>query len=398
MIIYSFLIKYDKISKMKLIFEIFLFIILIIKTFSITVYHCSNMDFLYEQCMLNYTDKNGDTHILLKKCPENKICQPTRDYSMGFCIYNIKELPPGHYCYYSSECSTRICIDYICIGYGHNRYCNPDKKECGNHLTCKKTLDNKEKRYVYKCLPVTKIYTTCENNDDCDFNLVCSYYQKNSKIKNDFNTTLTINNKNFNNLNQIKNYFNSSEYLNLAKNKYCINLSSMKNGDITNEEKACETGQLIPIEYSSGKFEYICGSKKRIIKNCNKYNKCIIEVDLGLEKNIEIEQDCIFSNIGNSICPLDQKEKAWKNYLNVFNKYYEENRVVLNEKFHVSYDKFTLKNKEVMEAFWQYYDWIHNIEGDECAKDYFFIKNKAYFIIYNIYYYFLILLLNILFL
>ena len=40
------------------------------------------------------------------------------------------------------------------------------------------------------------------------------------------------------------------------------------------------------------------------------------------KKNIEIEQDCIFSNIGNLICPLDEKGKAWKNYLNAFNKYY----------------------------------------------------------------------------
>ena len=48
---------------------------------------------------INYTDIKSDTHILLKKCSENKICQQTLDYSMGFCIYNIKELIAEHYYY-----------------------------------------------------------------------------------------------------------------------------------------------------------------------------------------------------------------------------------------------------------------------------------------------------------
>ena len=58
--------------------------------------------------VINYTDIKSDTHILLKKCSENKICQQTLDYSMDFWIYNIKELTAEHYCYYTSECSTLI--------------------------------------------------------------------------------------------------------------------------------------------------------------------------------------------------------------------------------------------------------------------------------------------------
>ena len=58
--------------------------------------------------VINYTDIKSDTHILLKKCSENKICQPTLDYFIGFFIYNIKELTAEHYCYYESECSTLI--------------------------------------------------------------------------------------------------------------------------------------------------------------------------------------------------------------------------------------------------------------------------------------------------
>ena len=83
---------------------------------------------------------------------------------------------------------------------------------------------------------------------------------------------------------------------------------------------ACESGQLIPIISDKEIKGYICGTKKRIIKDCDKDYKCLIEVDIGLKQNIELEQDCLFSNIGNLICPLDQKEKAWKNYLDVFQK------------------------------------------------------------------------------
>ena len=49
-----------------------------------------------------------------------------------------------------------------------------------------------------------------------------SYYQKKSKIKNDINITLTINNKNLNDFDGNKNYFNSSHYLNLTKNNIAL--------------------------------------------------------------------------------------------------------------------------------------------------------------------------------
>lgn len=372
---------------MKIKLKILLLIIYFTKSISISVYHCSPMDFMYQQCMLNYTDKNGDTHILLKQCPENKICQPTRDYSMGFCIYNIKELSPGHKCYYFSQCSTRYCLNNICQGYSINKYCNHDKMECDNRLTCKKTLEERENRYVYKCQNVSELNEPCENNYECGFNLVCGYYQNLSGINTDKNNI---------EFNDIKTYFNSSDFFNLTKNKYCMNISSIENGGISNEEMACESGQLIPIEITPEKIGYICGSKKQIIKNCNNYNKCIIEVDIGLENNIQIEQDCIFSNIGNLICPLDEKEKAWKNYLEKRKNIFKQ--IKNKESLHIPYDKFTLQNNEVMEAYWEYYDWIHSIEGDECTKDYFFIKNKGNIIIYNIYYILGILLLYILFL
>ena len=353
---------------------IFILIFLSFKSIiSITVYQCSNMQFLSEQCMLNYTDKNGDTHILLKMCQENKICQPSRDYSMGFCILNVKELSTMNKCYYSAQCSTRVCSE-VCAGYIENKYCNPEKMECGNNMTCRKTFE--DKRYVYKCLNVSEIYEECDNNNDCGFNLVCGYNKSLNEIVNSASNVNDIN------LTEIINYMNSTDYLNLTENKYCINRASLGIGNITNEEMACESGQLIPIISDKEIKGYICGTKKRIIKDCDKDYKCLIEVDIGLKQNIELEQDCLFSNIGNLICPLDQKEKAWKNYLDVHNKKYTEEK--LEKKIHVPYDKYSLQSGEVLRAYWEYFDWIHSIEGDECSKQYFFINNKSNMILYNI--------------
>jgi len=359
---------------MKKKFSIFVFTFLLFKSvISITVYQCSNMQFLSEQCMLNYTDKNGDTHILLKMCQENKICQPSRDYSMGFCIFNVKELSPMNKCYYPAQCSTRICGE-VCHGYVENKYCNPEKMECANNMNCRKTLED-NKRYVYKCLNVSEIYEECDNNNDCGFNLVCGYNKSLNEIISSESNANNIN------LTDIINYMNSTDYLNLTENKYCINRASLENGIITNEEMACESGQLIPIMSEQEIKGYICGTKKRIIKNCDKDYKCLIEVDIGLEQNIELEQECLFSNVGNLICPLDQKEKAWKNYLDVHNKKYEKEN--LEKKIHVPYDKYSLQSGDVLRAYWEYFDWIHSIEGDECSKQYFFINNKSNMIVYN---------------
>ena len=355
---------------------------------SITVYQCSNMDFLQDQCMLKYTDKNGDTHILLKKCPENSICQPNRDYTMGFCIFNAKELPPMNKCYYSSQCSTRTCSE-VCQGYLENKYCNPSKMECNSGLNCRKIFE--EYRYVYKCLNISQKNEQCENNNDCGFNLVCAYNQRINEI---INSNPDINSNNIS-YNDIYNLMNSTFYLNMTQNKTCIDRASLNNGVITNEQMACKSGDLIPIEQGQEIIGYICGSKKRIKKNCDKNNKCVIEVDFGLSNTVEVEQDCLFSNIGNLICPLNQKENAWNNYLNTFKKIYDEEE--LEGEIHIPYDKYTLQNIDVMWSYWEYFDWIHNIEGDECSKEYFFMNNNANMILYNIYYIIDILLLYILF-
>ena len=352
---------------------IFIFFLFFLKTISITVYHCSNMDLQNDQCMLNYTDKNGDTHILLKICPDNKICQPSKDYSMGFCVFNVRQLTPRSKCFYTAQCSTRIC-DEVCLGYGEDKYCNPEKMECDNNMTCRKTFE--DNRYVYKCLNISGEGEKCDNSNECGLNLVCGYN------KNIISIIPYLDIKKIN-LKDIKNYFNSSEYLNLTQNKFCIKRASLKNGTITNEEMACKSGQLIPIELYNGEIGYICGSKNKIIKDCDKNYKCTIEVDIGLSEKIELEQDCLFSNIGNLICPLNQKENAWKNYLNVYNNIYSKE---IEKKIHIPYDKYTLQDGKVVEAYWEYFDWIHSIEGDECSKNYFFIKNKSQMFSYNLYY------------
>ena len=356
-------------KKKKNLLNIIIFLLSFMKTFSIIIYQCSTINLLSDQCMLNYTDKNGDTHILLKICPENTICQAISDYSMGFCITNIKEVYPGDDCNYNSQCSTRDCSDSICYGFEENKYCNPNKMECKNNMSCRKIFE--EYRYVYKCLNVSEEGEKCENNNECGFNMVCG-------------TNFDFNMNNNMKITRIKEYIEYDEYLSLNNNKSCIKTASLQNGIITNEEMACKSGQLIPIEIFPGKKDYICGSKQKIIKNCDKYSKCIIEVDIGSFGKIELEQECIMSVIGNLICPLNQKELAWKNYLNIHQKNYEKEKS--KDKIHIPYNKYTLKNGEVSKAWWEYNDWIHSIEGDECSKDYFFIKNGSNEIRYKIYY------------
>ena len=100
----------------------------LIKINTLTIYHCSNFDLLSQQCMLNWTDNNGNTHISLKKCHHTQICKPNKDDSMGFCLENLKNVLPGEKCNYISECITNLCYDHLCFGYREHEYCNPKKK------------------------------------------------------------------------------------------------------------------------------------------------------------------------------------------------------------------------------------------------------------------------------
>ena len=355
---------------------------------SITIYECSKIELISEQCMLNWTDKNGNTHISLKTCPNTKICKTNRDKSMGFCIDNLKTVFAGEQCNYISECITNILdSNHYCIGIGEHLYCNPKKKDCNPKLSCRLTERNKE--IAYRCANLSKINETCEINDHCELRLVCA---KNKNIS-ELNITT---NESYINISDIPNYIDKDDYLNLTYNKTCINRASLKNGELVDEAMACESGELIKINIFNDTEELICGSKEKIIKDCDLNKKCILQVDIGIFGKIPMEQECIFTALGNLVCPLNEKEKAWKKYLEKYEEILIKDEIIEEEKsedskkeisykVHIPYYKDTLKNSELSEYFWKYNDWIHNIDADECVKQYFFVNNKSESFYYNIY-------------
>ena len=115
--------------------------------------------------MLNWTDKNSNTHISLKRCHHTQDCKSNKDYSMGFCIDNLKNVLPGEKCYYKPECITNLCYEHICCGYNDHQYCNPRKKYCNPNLSCILTYENMES--AYRCSNLSDIEEECENNDHC---------------------------------------------------------------------------------------------------------------------------------------------------------------------------------------------------------------------------------------
>ena len=143
--------------------------------------------------------------------------------------------------------------------------------------------------------------------------------------------------------------------------------------------------------------ESICVSKKEIIKNCNENNICIIKANFGNKTEIEIAQDCMISVRGNEFCPLNQKEIAWKKYLNTYQNYYDEQKVELkkNIEMHFPVYKDTFNNYEISQLFWYYKEWQYIIEADICTKEFFFLNNKAtklnYSLIYLLYIYIFLL-------
>ena len=143
--------------------------------------------------------------------------------------------------------------------------------------------------------------------------------------------------------------------------------------------------------------ESICVSKKEIIKNCNENNICIIKANFGNKTEIEIAQDCMISVRGNEFCPLNQKEIAWKKYLNTYQNYYDEQKVELkrNTEMHFPVYKDIFNNYEISQLFWYYKEWQYIIEADICTKEFFFLNNKAtilnYSLIYLLYIYIFLL-------
>ena len=358
-----------------------------LKTNSITIYQCANFDLLPQQCMLNWTDKNGNTHISLKTCSNTQICKSNKDYSMGFCMDNLKNVLPGESCNFKPECITNLCYESVCLGYVEHDYCNPKKKDCNPNLSCRLNYENRE--LAYRCANLSDIEEPCENNDHCELGLVCSLNKNLSELN------LTSNSKNVF-INEIKNYTSIIEYLNITNNKTCIRRASLKNGEISDEAMACKSGELIKVEIFPGVEELICGSKTKIIRDCDLTYKCMVEVDLGNFGKLKIEEECITSALGHLVCPLKEKEKAWKEYLDIYDKYIRKEDIFQkrkSHKIHIPYDKNTLKSTEISEYFWKYNEWFNNIEADECVKQYFFVNSKSYKINISKFLYFIFIII-----
>ena len=345
------------------------------------IYHCSAHDGMPEQCMSKWVDFYNNVMYDLWQCPTNKYCQVLeRNYgennSIGVCMYNYKSLHSGDSCKKDSECASLKCENNKCIGFKEGEYCTPKLFQCEDNLACKKSkeiLPYGEEKEIFKCNKVGKVNETCEDNDECDVNLVCasniSYNVINLMNKNSIDDITILNSK-----------MNLDEYISSINNSYkiCINRASLENGIPTSEPMSCKSGDTIEIELFPNYNETICASKIEVIKDCDKSNTCVVSINIGKYNKTNIYQECIISSLGNPFCPFDQKENAWKNYLEKFYDFNKTNseKTFFKKQFHFPVYKDTLNEFEISQAFWNYKLWHHYIEADACARDFFFLKNS----------------------
>ena len=351
------------------------------------VYQCSRYAGMPEQCMNIWVDYYNNLMIDLWHCPMNKYCQvleknPGEEDTIGVCMYNHKKLYDQDECIKDAECASLNCVEHKCIGFKEGEYCTPNLNQCANDLVCKKTeeyLPYGEKRDVYKCTKLSKINETCETNDECDVQLICG----NSSIYEIINL---MNKNNIDDITKLKDIISLEEYLLYQNNsqKICINRSSIENGLPSSEPMACKSGDSMEIELFPNYTESICVSKLSIIKGCDQTYTCMIDINLGKYNKTNITQECMFSAIGNPFCPLNQKEKAWNNYLLIHEKYYTKNQKDKNQKkYHFPVYKDTFNEFEVSQAYWSYQLWNRFIEADSCTRDFFFLKSSDNKINYN---------------
>ena len=345
------------------------------------IYQCARNNGRYEQCLSKWIDPYGNIRIDLWNCPQNKICQilsrNNEDNSIGVCSYNYKKLYHSDSCLYHTECSSLNCLEGKCTGFLENDLCNPGAFQCENNLVCKKRIEfypYKEGREIYRCSKLSQYNETCENDNECDIRLACVNYDIINRIQNTNTTNIT----------ELKNEINFKNYF-LMKNisdKICIERASLENGLPSENPMACKSGDIINIEIFNNYNETLCVSKKEIIEDCNEENICLIKINLGKFGDFEIKQNCVFTVRGNPVCPLDQKEEAWKKYLEKYEKYYKVSDVQKNRQknIHIPAHRNTFNILEISQVFWNYRDWLFNIDSDTCTKEYFFLRSKGKYI------------------
>lgn len=364
--------------KLKILISFFLFIQHIN---TVTIYQCSKYLLTTNQCLNKWVDEFGIIHADLSDCGVNQYCQELTEKeviegnSIGVCIKNYKYLYSGDKCNKHFDCASHRCENNICFGFKYGALCEPKKYQCDNNLVCKKSIEKSafdNNKTVYRCSNLSKINETCENDDECDVNLICG-----KKL-------------NLNGLRNICSLSNCSHenYLNLRnqyyKNNICIERNSLENGVISSNEMACKSGILGKYEISSGEYETFCVSKLQIIENCVNL-KCKIKANFGIFGDRTIEENCIFTTKGNLLCPLNEKEKAWQNYINEYKKtFVKENNNIKNSRTHIPKYKSTFDIFGLAELYFKYKEWENLLEADECTYNYFFGNNNSKTVHFNI--------------
>ena len=375
----------------KFLFIVFIYLIEYVKV--VKIYQCGKYSSMNNQCLNQWVDVFGNIKIDLWKCPTNKYCHILpKKYDegnyIGFCNYNYKKLYDEYSCSMDSQCSSFNCTHSKCVGFSIGEFCRPNYFQCQNNLVCKRNnqiLPYGQINNIYKCEVLSKINETCENNNECDMELICGN-------KGIYDLISLINMTNINNLKDLKEKIDYEKYKSAKNNmkKICFQRASLENGFPTSEAMLCKSGDSMDIEIFPNYKETICISKKEIIKDCDNNNICMIRINLGKLGDIEVSQNCLVSMKGNLYCPLDQKELAWINYLKNYENFYKLND---KNKYHFPVYKDTLNILEVSQSFWSYMDWKNTIEADSCTKEFFFLINKAIKLKYSYYYLFVFYLI-----
>ena len=382
------------------IITIFLYLITYIK--GVKIYQCARYRQMGNQCLNQWVDAYGNIKVDLWNCGHNQYCylMPKKydeENLIGVCANNKKMLYDGDECSFDSECASFNCSDSKCAGFPINEYCNPNQFQCENNLVCKK--DNEimpygEIKTVYKCKRISQMDEACENDNECDINLLCGH-------KSIYTFKELINKNKLNNIFELINKtINYDDYILLKENnkkKICIERASLENGLPTPDPQFCKSGDAMEMEIFPNYTESICVSKKEIIKDCNENNTCTIKVNLGKLNNMEVDQECMFSAKGNPFCPLAQREQSWKKYLANYQYFYEylQSNETQFKNLHIPVYKNTFNNYYVSKSFWYYQKWNYIVEGDSCTKQYIFLQNEGIPVKYSLY--FLIILYSCLF-
>ena len=328
---------------------LFFYLFIIFEIYAKVIYHCVEESLSNSICLIIKVDLFGNIVYNLKQCSVNEHCQiignGTDINTIGLCVSNIKKLKDKEICSRSSQCSSGFCSNHRCIGQDHKFYCVQGDYSCRGSLTCQQNyeLTYFNEYQIFTCDIPLQPGEQCFSSSECDINLVCGYFKG----------------KTF---------------------KTCIERASLKNGEFSDEKMACESGTIEEVE---GK--YICASREYIINNCNNGNYCNISVNVGNNAMI-LTKKCEPSSLGEMLCPGDQQEKYWKDYLKEWNKFYIDNDIktaLKEQNFNIEAYKNTLNNRDISLLFWKYNQWYYALDADDCARDFFFLNSKENYIIMN---------------